>query len=119
MRPTNASARPWSLLKVEAVELIEYDFPGWIRVRLVDADGVPRIFEDKIPIFLYEDGPTPATTLPVPAHIRCEVLRAELDDDGREVLIVSTAGRPVEIEEDLDEFRVRREQLEEPDEGIR
>ncbi|MEV4414354.1 hypothetical protein [Catellatospora sp. NPDC049609] len=115
----NASERAWSLLKVEVVELVEYDFPGWIRVRLVDADGVPWIFEDKIPIFFYEDEPTPATTLPAPAHIRCEVLRAELDDDGREVLIVSTAGRPTEIEKDLDEFRVRREQLEEPNESIR
>ena len=112
MRRMDANPPGWSLLKVQAVELIEYDSPGWVRVRLVDADGRPRVFEDKIPIFFHGDQPTPATTFPVPAHIRCQLLRAEMGRDGRETLIVSTAVDHVEDQDGLDEFRVRRDQVE-------
>ncbi|WP_144127172.1 hypothetical protein [Catellatospora sichuanensis] len=108
----NASAQTWSSLNVEAIELIEEDWPGWVRVRLVDADGVPRIFEGKLPIFFAGDVPTSSTTLPVPAMVRCHVLRRELLEDGRAVLIVSTAIDGVETGDGLDEFRVREDQVE-------
>ncbi|PWR14841.1 hypothetical protein DKT69_14285 [Micromonospora sicca] len=109
-------ARPsgWCLLKVEAVELIEDDFPGRVPVHLVDATHVPRTFEDKIPIFFLGDEPTSATRFPVPAHIRCQVLRTERHADGREVLVVSTAVDGVETVDGLHEFRVRPDQVEQP-----
>ncbi|MBB5867599.1 hypothetical protein F4553_000978 [Allocatelliglobosispora scoriae] len=110
----DARVRGWSLLKVEAIELLDDDWPGWVRVRLVDAADVSWTFEGKVPIFFAGDAPTRATSLPVAAHIRCHVLRTDRGADGREVSVVSTAMDGVETEDGLDEFRVFSDQIEQP-----
>lgn len=46
-------------LRCDAVAWMSNDFPGWIKVRFVDADGVERVFVDKVPIL-----PKPASLPP-------------------------------------------------------
>lgn len=101
----------WSLLKVEAVELVEDDWPGLVRVRLVDADGRAATFVDKIPIFFEEF--TSATALPAPGHVRCWVVDSTRDGTGRR-LVVSTVMDGVTSEDGRDEFHVRPDQVEAP-----
>ncbi|MFG3708476.1 hypothetical protein ACGF7U_27595 [Micromonospora sp. NPDC047670] len=36
-------------LRCEVVAWVSQDFPGWVRVRLVDADGRSWFFVDKVP----------------------------------------------------------------------
>ncbi|GAA1359861.1 hypothetical protein [Catellatospora chokoriensis] len=110
-RVARGSAPSWSLLKVEAVELIDDDWPGQVRVRLVDADGRAATFVGKIPIF-FEDL-TSAAPLPAPGHIRCWVRGFALTSSGRQ-LVVSTAIDGVASEDGRDEFHVRPDQIEAP-----
>ncbi|GAA1400980.1 hypothetical protein GCM10009662_23470 [Catellatospora coxensis] len=110
--PTAPGSVPsWSLLKVEAVELIEDDWPGMVRVRLVDADGRAATFVDKIPIFFEEW--SAATVLPAPGHLRCWV-RGPVRDGGGHRLLVSTEVDYVTSEDGRTEFRVRPDQVEAP-----
>ncbi|MEU7825570.1 hypothetical protein [Catellatospora sp. NPDC049133] len=104
----------WSLLKVEVVELVEDDWPGLVRVRLVDADGRAATFVDKIPIFFEEF--TSATALPAPGHVRCWVVDSTRDGTGRR-LVVSTVMDGVTSEDGRDEFHVRPDQVEAPHGG--
>jgi hypothetical protein len=92
----------WSLLRCEAVAWVERDWPGWLKVRLVDTDGHEWFFVDKVPIFMAELGPHD-NDFPVLVHLRCDVVGAA--DDGR-VLIVSTARDHVEAEDGTTQFRV-------------
>jgi hypothetical protein len=74
-------------LRCDAVAWVGDDFPCWIKVRLVDADGVERVFVDKVPIFTDADLSS-TTCFPVPVWARCELLGTE---DNGQVLVVSTA----------------------------
>ena len=38
-------------LRCEVVAWVSQEFPGWVRVRLVDADGKSWFFVDKVPVF--------------------------------------------------------------------
>jgi hypothetical protein len=95
-------------LRCDAVAWVGDDFPGWIKVRLVDADGVERFFVDKVPIFTEADLST-STRFPIPFWVRCAVIRR---NDGGRVLVVSTAPDGLATEDGRTEFRVRPDQLE-------
>ncbi|MFG3701200.1 hypothetical protein ACGF5C_25305 [Micromonospora sp. NPDC047620] len=74
------------LLRCEVVAWVDHNFPGWVRVRLVDADLKPWFFVDKVPIF------TPGrlhaeTSLPTAVRLRCRIVGQ--DSDG--VFTVSTS----------------------------
>ncbi|MBM7809886.1 hypothetical protein [Saccharothrix algeriensis] len=63
-------------------------FPGWVEVRLVEADGTVAALTDKVPAFGL-DGVTAGTPLPVPVELACRVLRRERDRHGRELVVVA------------------------------
>lgn len=75
-------ARGWSL-RCEDVEWVERDWPGWIRVRLVDADGRAWFLVDKIPVFGLDLGRD--TAMPLPVDLLCDVVAK--DDD--QVVVVA------------------------------
>ncbi|MGW3856103.1 hypothetical protein [Micromonospora arida] len=93
-------------LRCEVVAWVSQEFPGWVRVRLVDADGKSWFFVDKVPVFT--GGQLSADTrLPAAAHVRCGIVR---HDDDRAV-VISTAPDGVEAEGGRRLFRIREDQL--------
>jgi hypothetical protein len=94
-----------AVLASEAVAWVAGDFPGWIRVRLIDADERTWSFVDKVPVFT-ADPITADAQFPVPVGIRCQILATEPDG---QVLVVSTAVDGVAAEDGTNEFRVRRD----------
>ena len=96
------------LLRCEAIAWVAEDWPGWVRVRLIDADGRVWFFVDKVPIFFADNDIFPGTSLPRPAFVRCYVLGQQED----QMLVVSTAPDQVEAEDGTTQFRVRPDQLE-------
>ncbi|MEV4479458.1 hypothetical protein [Micromonospora coxensis] len=97
---------PVTLLCCEAIAWVDEDWPGWVRVRLVDADGRVWYFVDKVPI-LMDDGTRSGAPLPRPAFVRCNVVGKQED----QILLVSTAPDHVEAEDGTTWFRVRPDQL--------
>jgi hypothetical protein len=93
----------WSL-RCEAVEWVDHDWPGWIRVRLVDADGRAWFLVDKGPIFGVDIGPK--TEMPIPVQVLCDVV----DNDGDQVVVVALRWS-VEAEDGTSQFRIQRDQL--------
>jgi hypothetical protein len=83
------------------------DFPGWIRVRLVDATGRTWFFVDKAPVFT-GDVVTADTQLPMPVGIRCHIVASEMDG---QVLVVRTDVDGVEAEDGTNELRVRLDEV--------
>ncbi|MGW4154587.1 hypothetical protein ACWEDF_15690 [Micromonospora chersina] len=96
------------LLRCEAIAWVDEDWPGWVRVRLVDADGRTWFFVDKVPIFFVDDDIPPGASLPRPAFVRCYVVGQQED----QILVVSTVPDHVEAEDGTTQFRVRPNQLE-------
>jgi len=92
------------LVRCEVVEWIDTGWPGWIKVRLVDADGTAWFLVDKVPVFGVDFGPE--TELPAPVELYCDVI----DDDGQTVIVAPRWN--VEAEDGTSQFRVRRDQLE-------
>ncbi|MET8306907.1 hypothetical protein [Micromonospora sp. NPDC005173] len=92
-------------LRCEAVSWISQDFPGWVRVRLVDVNNTSWYFVDKVPVFTADSSRLEAR-LPAPVHILCSIV-------GRDVgaLVVSTAPHGVEAEDGQCLFRVHAGQL--------
>ncbi|MGW1062181.1 hypothetical protein [Micromonospora rubida] len=96
------------LLRCEAIAWVNEDWPGWVRVRLVDADGRTWFFVDKVPIFFGEDDISFGASLPRPAFVRCYVIGQQED----QILVVSTVPDHVEAEDGTTQFRVRPNELE-------
>ncbi|MEU5786098.1 hypothetical protein ABZ754_00020 [Micromonospora purpureochromogenes] len=93
-------------VRCEVVAWVSQDFPGWVRVRLVDADAKSWFFVDKVPVFT--GGQVDADTrLPAPVHLRCSIVGN--DEEG--VLVISTHPDAVEAEGGQTLFRVREDQL--------
>lgn len=96
------------LLRCEAIAWVDEDWPGWVRVRLVDAHGRIWFFVDKVPIFFVDEDILPGTSLPRPAFVRCYVVGQPED----QILVVSTTLDHVEAEAGTTHFRVRPNQIE-------
>ncbi len=99
--------RAWQLA-CEAVEWANVEWPGWVRVRLVDANGRVWFLVDKLPVFGLDLGL--GDPLPVTVKLECTVV----EEDGDRVLAVPRWS--IEAEDGTVQFRVRRDQLE-PVEG--
>ncbi|WP_112679799.1 hypothetical protein [Micromonospora saelicesensis] len=92
-------------LRCEAVSWISHDFPGWVRVRLVDVNNTSWYFVDKVPVFTADSSRLEAR-LPAPVHMLCSIVGR---DGG--ALVVSTATHGVEAEDGQCLFRVHAGQL--------
>jgi hypothetical protein len=103
-RATLAARAGWSL-QCEAVEWVDTDWPGWIKVRLIDAGGRAWFLVDKVAVFGFDFGPE--TELPAPVALYCEVV----GDDGDQTVVV-TPRWDVQAEDGTSQFRVGRNQLE-------
>lgn len=105
----------WSLLKAEAVG-VDDGYPNWLRASLVDAAGTSWTFVDRAVNLIGGNDPVPQS-FPAPAHLRCRVHRAERDDQGRELLVVTIAVGSVDTQRRRDEFRVLAQEVTSP--GVR
>ncbi len=95
-----------ALLRCEAVAWVDEAWPGWLRVRLIDAMDRPWHFVDKVPVFFPDSTPPP--TLPAAALIRCRIVDQSADG----TTTVSTAMPDgVEAEDGTTVFRVRVDQV--------
>ncbi|MEV2192987.1 hypothetical protein AB0I02_18645 [Streptomyces phaeochromogenes] len=105
-------------LRCEATRwAVEYDdgtYPGFVEVRLTDANGRQWTFLDKPPIFSDGDELSPEAAYPIAVTMDCVILSRTSDPDGNEVVTISTGGRPEATEGDRSEFDVRPDQLVEP-----
>lgn len=98
------------MLSCEVVGWVREEFPGWVRVRLTDAENRAWFLVDKVPIFGVEV--TAESTLPMPATVRCAVAGVIRDgDDGPPRLVVSTAPDGVAAEDGTDQFTVAGDML--------
>jgi hypothetical protein len=98
-------------LAVQIVRCVDDSFPGWVDCEFVDAAGNLHTLRDKIPIFTTED--LDATSqYPQPGVAACEVIEQWQDNQGRELLRISTT-HPFGIEslEGFTEFVVQSTQL--------
>jgi hypothetical protein len=93
-------------LRCEAIEWVELDWPGWIRVRLVDADGRAWFLVDKVPVFGLDLAPHVA--MPVPVDLVCDIVAKDDDDD--QVVVVEPRWR-IEADNETRRFRVRSSDL--------
>ncbi|WP_157529772.1 hypothetical protein [Nocardia sp. NRRL S-836] len=86
--------------------------PGWVEVQLTDATGTVWSLFDKPPIFDADGQLTPDATYPVDVELDCEIVTREADDNGRELVVISTR-RPwgVETESGRHRFEVEPGQL--------
>jgi len=84
------------VLTVLVVRFVDGSFPGWVECELIDAEGHRHRFVDKVPMLM--NGEYDAESkYPTPDTLRCEVLERYQDENGRELVRVSTA-RPDAIE---------------------
>lgn len=81
--------RSVATVKVQIVRFMQENKPGWVECRLTDAWGREWAFIDKLLMFTCED--LDAESLyPVPGEIRCQIIRREQDEQGREIVIIDT-----------------------------
>jgi hypothetical protein len=92
------------LVRCEAVEWVDTDWPGWIKVCLIDADGKAWFFVDKVPVFGVDIGPE--TELPTPVSLYCDVV----GDDDQAIIIAPRWN--IAAEDGTSQFRVGPAQFE-------
>ena len=98
-------------LTVEIVRLVDDYFPAIVACEFVDSDDRRHTLIDKVLVFS-TDALDATTTYPLPGAVRCTVLRRWTDDQGRELLRISTAEPDaVESTEELQEFVVSKNQV--------
>lgn len=90
-------------VKVEITRCVEYDYPGWVECRLVDAWGREWLFVDKVPVVTEEDFDSDGAP-PLSVAIGCEIVQRRRDSDGREIVCVDTE-KPWDIESVDGEYR--------------
>lgn len=94
--------REWTL-RCEAVAWVDLAWPGWIKVRLDDADGWSWFLVDKLPVFGLDT--ELGTRMPLPLDLPCDAV----SNDGDHV-VVELRGH-VQAHDGTNRFRVRRQQL--------
>jgi hypothetical protein len=98
-------------LRVQIVRYLEHYFPGIVECKLVDARGRCHTFAEKGPV-VSDQWPGPDDSYPMAGLIRCEILEAWRDPDGRDLLRVTTEQPDyVETKEGVTEFVVELSQV--------
>jgi hypothetical protein len=98
-------------LAVSITGMVDEQQPGWVACIFSDAAGKEHKIVDKVPIF-YEGLLDASSQYPIDGYLRCEVLAAWHDSEGRELKRISTV-RPDDVEstEKLSEFVVLSKQI--------
>ena len=98
-------------LKVDIVEYISDDQPGFVEVRFKDAWNKEFVVHDKVPIFTTENLDA-TNTYPQPGVIVCLLVKEFKDKDGRKIMTIDTE-KPwgVNTIDELYQFDVLPEQL--------
>ena len=93
-------------LALRIIRYVRDDFPGWVECEFADAQGCQHRIIDKVPMFTTE--PLDSNSkYPREGQLYCEVLARWTDDNGRDLVRVTTAGPlPVESAAGLTEFVV-------------
>lgn len=81
---------------IQILRFVDGRFPGWVECELVDAAGERHTIRDKVPTFTTEDLDADSK-YPRPGAILCEVLDRFRDENGRELVRVSSE-KPYYIE---------------------
>src|SRR5271165_85019 len=76
-------------LTLQIVRFVDEAQPGWVEGEFVDAQGLRHSLIDKIPIFTAEALWTDSK-YPVAGGVGCEVLERYRDENGQEVVRIST-----------------------------
>lgn len=92
------------------VRWVDHEFPGWIEVEIVEADGNRVALVDKVPVFYAGDDLTPDTTLPVDLNVDCDVLQREQTPEAGEVVTVRLR-HYVEDEDGRTTFQIHADQV--------
>lgn len=95
-----------TFVTVQIVRFVDDSNPGWVECEFADSAGRRHVFIEKAPIVTSEDL-SGSSVYPRPGCVRCEVLRRYRDENGVELVTVTTA-RPDDIEsiDGLSEFTV-------------
>ena len=63
-------------VRIEVLELVDTDSPGWVECSLVDASGTEWRFVEKLPV-VFETHAAHLEFLPRPGLLACVILRRE------------------------------------------
>ncbi|WP_430791654.1 hypothetical protein [Actinoplanes sp. G11-F43] len=66
-------------VKVEAVRRIEAEWPGWVEMRLREADGTTTAILEKVPVLLSDEQPPTEPEIPSQIDVPCDVLERHQD----------------------------------------
>ena len=98
-------------LRVQIIRYVEDYFPGIVECELVDAAGRLHTFVEKGPV-VSDEWPGPEDSYPKGGVIRCEILEQWYDQDGRDLVRVTTEQPDhVETKEGIKEFIVLSSQV--------
>jgi hypothetical protein len=93
------------MLLCRAVEWVDVECPGWIRVRLLDADGREWFLIDKVPIFNADFGADIAHACFSSVQLACDIVGQKGDR-----VVVEPRWR-VDAEDGTTQFDVQMDQL--------
>jgi hypothetical protein len=93
----------FNFITVQIVRFVDDHQPGWVECELVDADGRRHIIIDKVPVLTNKDLRADSE-YPTVGNVPCEILSRHQDENGREIMCVSTAAIGIDTKEGLSEF---------------
>jgi hypothetical protein len=98
-------------IKVQISRYVDAHFPGWVEFSMVDANGQPHVFIDKIPA-ITESHLDEFSSFPQPGLVACIALERKERDDGRQLVLIDTQSPfGIESTDGRTQFDVFSEQL--------
>lgn len=101
-------------LEVKIVELVDADFPGWVKCVFRDIDNIEWHIVEKAPVVSLENFNS-ETVLPKDGQVGCEIIGEFVDRNNKRILRIDTS-RPWGIEEeggqtvfDVFEYQIKEE----------
>jgi hypothetical protein len=103
-------------LIVRIIRYVDDGFPGWVECEFADVDGRNHTIVDKVPAFT-TDVLDSTSSYPRTGRMACKVVEERQDDQGREVVHITTDPYGIVSTEGLSDFVVLRAQLSEAEKG--